>query len=262
MTLYIDLFFFTNFAADGLILAAAKLLCGGRKSRWRLPCAAAVGGLYAAAACIPALGWLGWFPLRLLAGVGLCALAFGFGRQLVRQTLVFFALSALFAGLMLALSLVCGGAVRLYRGFSCVNIDAGVFVLSFAASFLLLRLLRPVLRSAMKRRALCRCELRLGASAAVFSALLDTGCMLTAGPAGEPLLLLGRGALPDTMRDELSSRPPLLVSCRGFSGAGETLFAFAPDSLTVDGALRRDALAAFCDGASGVGFDAIIGPRQ
>lgn len=70
--------------------------------------AAALGALYAAAGFLPGWGFLTHFGCKLAVGVALALIAFGSARRLLRVTLVFFGVGAVFGGGALALQYLTG----------------------------------------------------------------------------------------------------------------------------------------------------------
>ena len=83
MVIYWDVLFGVNALMDGVSLLAAARLGGVPVKRGRLVLACLAGGAYAVCAAMwPVAAVL---PLRLLSGIGLCALAFGKTRALVRS---------------------------------------------------------------------------------------------------------------------------------------------------------------------------------
>ena len=79
MVVYLDVLFAVNALMDGATLLAAARLGGVQVRKMRLIFSAALGGGYAVLGAV----WpvLTLAPLRLLAGLGLCMIAFGRERQ-------------------------------------------------------------------------------------------------------------------------------------------------------------------------------------
>ena len=106
MVVYLDVLFAVNALMDGATLLAAARLGGVQVRKMRLIFSAALGGGYAVLGAV----WpvLTLAPLRLLAGLGLCMIAFGRERHLARLCVLYGVVAASFAGLAAALSAASG----------------------------------------------------------------------------------------------------------------------------------------------------------
>ena len=110
MVVYLDVLFAVNALMDGATLLAASRLGGVQMRKMRLIFSAALGGGYAVLGAV----WpvLTLAPLRLLAGLGLCMVAFGRERHLARLCALYGVVAASFAGLAAALSAASGCCSR------------------------------------------------------------------------------------------------------------------------------------------------------
>ena len=102
MVIYIDSVFLLNALLDGLLLYFTGYLAGAERKFYRLLPTAALGGFYAAAVFFPWGVFLGWPPCKLLFGGLLVLLCYGWGECFWRLCLVFFALSCVLAGSVIA----------------------------------------------------------------------------------------------------------------------------------------------------------------
>ena len=193
MVVYLDVLFAVNALMDGVTLLAAAALGGVRAGRIRWLAASALGGGYAVlVAVLPALSAL---PVRLLAGVGLCAAAFGGKPAFGRVCALYFVVAASFAGLAAALGAATGRKLLFGAGYY-VSVPFRVLLLAAAAGYalsgVLLRgdALHGPLRREVERLTICfdgrEREVRL---------LHDTGNSLTEPASGRPALVLGRTAV-------------------------------------------------------------------
>ena len=114
MVVYLDVLFAVNTLMDGATLLAAARLGGVQVRKMRLIFSAALGGGYAVLGAV----WpvLTLAPLRLLAGLGLCMIAFGRERHLARLCALYGVVAASFAGLAAALSAASGRRLLLSCG--------------------------------------------------------------------------------------------------------------------------------------------------
>ena len=115
MVVYLDVLFAVNALMDGATLLAAARLGGVQVRKMRLIFSAALGGGYAVLGAV----WpvLTLAPLRLLAGLGLCMIAFGRERHLARLCALYGVVAASFAGLAAALSAASGRRLLLSCGY-------------------------------------------------------------------------------------------------------------------------------------------------
>ena len=123
------------------------------------------------------------------------AIVFGLNRACVRKTLVFFLLSFLLGGAVLALSYAAGGAVGLYNGAVYINTSLPSLALVVAAVYGVVTLVCAVGgRRAQAMRRVLPAVAKLGGRESAFSVLADTGCLV---------------------QDPLTARPVMLVSLAG-----------------------------------------------
>ena len=264
VTVYIDEVFFVNAAVDWLLLRTATDLTGSGTRPWRLRAGAGLGGLAAALACVPALGWLGELPGAVLPYLGLCLLCFGWRGRAWKSWLWFLCVCCGFAGLALA---VCGllRVPAFSRGDRVYyRLSGGLLVLLAAGVWGLYRLCLD--RFARHRgRELVRLGLRLGERSLYCIALRDTGNTLADPATGEPVLVarwqlaarllpelaLSRAQVEDPaalllrlgrLRPELRLR---LIPYRAVGTEGGLLLALRLDAVSEDGRPVPTRLAAF-----------------
>ena len=248
---YADTLLLVNGLADYLLLLSAGKLCALPLRRGRMALGALWGGVYAVfAAVFPDIFAL--WTAKLFAGALAVVIAFGVERRTVRALAAFYAVAAAFGGAVYALSGLRGEPAG-----SGVPISLPVLLLSFALCYALVTL---AFRFAGRRRErrLHPVTLTLGGRELAFSALEDSGNELI-----DPLT--GRGALivsPKTLapllgqntEDPVTALAPLrekypaarfrLLPCASVAAEQTLLLCFRPERITVDGAERRDLLAA------------------
>lgn len=192
MVVYLDVLFAVNALMDGVTLLAAAALGGVRAGRIRWLAASALGGGYAVlAAVLPALSAL---PVRLLAGVGLCAAAFGGKPAFGRVCALYFVVAASFAGLAAALGAATGRKLLFGAGYY-VSVPFRVLLLAAAAGYALSGvLLRGDALHGPLRREVERLTIRFDGREREVRLLHDTGNSLTEPASGRPAIVLGRAA--------------------------------------------------------------------
>lgn len=201
MTVYVDGVFALNSAVNYLLLLGTDRLCGGVSRRIRLLLSALLGGLYAAAALFPGLGFLQTVGMKLTVLLLMLLAAFGWQRKTVRLGLIFAALSAAFAGIVLLVSQLFANGLLL--------LDAGVYypvsffglVLTAAALYLLIRFVffRFFEHGGGQ---IVPLTLRLGENAIPLRALRDTGNTLRDPITAENVVVAEWTALARLLPDE------------------------------------------------------------
>lgn len=197
MVVYLDFIFLLNGAADAAALYAAGRLSGLPVAGKRLAAAALLGGTYGALCALPGWGMLSSLPVQACAAAALVRLAFGRREGFLRRVLLFFLLSCSLAG-----ALVAGERLLREQGDALEGLDWRIFFLAGGGCFLLLSV---VFRGGARHSAagqLRRCRIRRRDREAKLTALLDTGCTLTDGLSGAPVLTAHWAALEELWTPE------------------------------------------------------------
>lgn len=103
--IYADVLFFINTAANYLILSATEKICDISPAFPAKLAAASLGGIYSVLATVPNLSFLTLAPVKLSAAVIMLLIVFHRKSGFLRISLVFFAVSAAFGGLVYAAGL-------------------------------------------------------------------------------------------------------------------------------------------------------------
>lgn len=264
MVVYADQVFFVNAAVNWLLLGTAVSLTGAGTRPWRLALAAVFGGLYALAALLPGLGWLGRLPAGTLAYLALCLMAFGRRGRAWKSWLWFFGVCCGFAGLVMAAAALLGLPVLWGGGRVWYRVTGWLLLLLAAALRVGTRL--SLDRFALHRgRELPRLELELGPRRLGCAALRDTGNTLRDPMTGEkvpvarwqlaarllPELGLTReqfqdpAALAERLARECPGLRPRLIPFRAVGVDTGLLLALVLDRVRIDGKPASGCLVAF-----------------
>ena len=188
--IYVDTLFLLNAAVDYLLLLASARLAGEPLARLRFLLGAALGGLYAVAIFLPGLSFLARPPCRLAAAVLMVLAAFWKSQRLLRQVVIFLALSCAFGGGVLAIGLLGGRGLTLSNGVLYSGMDLKIVLLSAAGCYGALTLLfQRTGRHTAAAGELRPVRLTLGERQVSLIALVDTGNTLTDPATGRPVLV-------------------------------------------------------------------------
>lgn len=278
--IYVDTLFLLNALVDYLLLLGAARLAGERLRRLRFALGAILGGGYAVAIFLPGGAFLQRLPCRLAVLALMSVAAYGGSRRLLRQSLLFLALSCALGGGVLAVSLLGGRGLTLSGGVVYSAMDIKTVLLSAAGCYAAVTLVfRGLARHTASVGELAAVRLALDGRSVELTALRDTGNTLTDPVAGIPVLV-AEGALllpllpPGTlMAGELADPVACMERLRDGPLAGRVrllpyravgverglLLALRPDGLWVNGE-RRDMLAALSPTpvSDGGGYGALL----
>ena len=149
-----------------------------------------LGGLYAVAIFLPGLSFLARPLCRLAAAVLMVLAAFWKSRRLLRQVVIFFALSCAFGGGVLAIALLGGRGLALSNGVLYSGMDLKIVLLSAAGCYGALTLIfQRTGRHTAPSGELRPVRLTLGERQVSLTALVDTGNTLTDPATGRPVLV-------------------------------------------------------------------------
>ena len=215
--IYVDTLFLLNGVIDYLLLLAAARLAGEPLARWRFALGGALGGLYAVAIFLPGCAFLA-HPLCRLGSLALMLVAaYGGSRRLLRQGLLFLALTCALGGGVVAIGLLGGTGLTLGNGVFYSALDIKVVLLSAAVCYGVLTLVFQRLgRHSAASRELMPLRLRLGEGQVALTALVDTGNTLTDPSSGRPVVVAegerlralfptGESPEPGELRDPVSA---------------------------------------------------------
>ena len=284
--IYVDTLFLLNALVDYLLLLAAARLAGEPLRRLRFLAGAALGGLYAAALFLPGLAFLAHPLCRLAAAALMLVTAYGGSRRLLRQGLLFLALTCAFGGGVVAIGLLGNRGLTLGNGVFYSPLDLKTVLLSAAGCYGVLTLVfRRIGRHTAAGGELARARLTLEGREVVLTALVDTGNTLTDPVSGRPAMVVeGEAAAGLFPPDHRPERADLLDPAGGLArlGTGEwrrrlrllpyravgvdrgLLLAVRADGLELDGVARGPVLVALSPTpvSDGGGYRALIGPME
>lgn len=191
VVIYVDTLFLLNALVDYLLLLGAARLAGEPLWRLRFGAGAALGGLYAVALFLPGMGFLNHPLCRVAAGVLMVLAAYGGSRRLLRQGLIFLALTCAFGGGVVAIGLLGGQGLALGpQGVFYSKLDLNMVLLSAALCYGILTVAFQRLgKHTALNGELVEAKLTLGKRTVKLTALVDTGNTLTDPVSGRPVMV-------------------------------------------------------------------------
>ena len=284
--IYVDTLFLLNALVDYLLLLAAARLAGEPLRRVRFALGAALGGLYAVAIFLPGLGFLAHPLCRLASAALMLLVSYGGSQRLLRQGVLFVALTCAFGGGVVAIGLLGGTGLTLGAGVFYSALDLKTVLLSAAVCYGVITLVFQRLgRHSAASGELVRARLRLGERSVELTALVDTGNTLTDPASGRPVIVAeGERAAPLFPREHRPEptdlRDPTAALTRLGTGAWRSRFRLLPyrsvgvdrglllavraDGLELEGRARGPVLVALSPTpvSDGGGYQALIGPMD
>lgn len=278
-TIYLDTLFLLNALIDYLLLLCSARLAGEPLERLRFGAGAVLGGGYAVALFLPGMGFL-YHPLcRLSVAVLMVLVAFARSRRLLRQVVVFFALSCAFGGGVLAVSLLGGQGLSIGGGVIYSGLDLKMVLLSAAGCYVALSaVFRNWGRHSHVRGELRRVKITLEGREISLTALMDTGNTLCDPVSGRRVMVVegacAAGLIPEVEREDLTDparglerlggrRPGRfrLLPYRAVGTERGLLLTLRADRVELDGARQESTLVALSPNpvSDGGGYQALAG---
>lgn len=281
--IYLDTLFLLNSCVDYLLLLCSARLAGERLHRLRMAVGGLFGGLYAAAAVLPGMEFLLHPVWKIGSAVLMVLIGLGASRRLLRQSVIFFALSCAFGGGVLAIGLLGGQGLSLGGGLVYSGMDVKIVLLSAAGCYVLFALaLSRVARHTAGNGELVPIQIKALDKEIDLTALVDTGNTLSDPLTGKQVAVVDAYRLAELFkqgegprREELSAPDHALgrlntgrwrgrfrlLPYRAVGVECGLLLAVRVDSLVVNGEDEGSALVAFSPTpvSDGGGYGALVG---
>lgn len=187
---YADAVFFENLLIDYILLVCASRLTGIPVRRWRAALAAGLGGAYAILCALEPGSFLTALPVKAGVGLLMVAAVFGLSGRLIRVTLVFFGVSAAFAGAILAAAIVRGRTAP-----AIAQISFGSLLLAFSLFYALFTAAFRAVGRHRVRGEILKLTVTLGERRVTVSALADSGNGLREPMSGLPVTVCSLDSL-------------------------------------------------------------------
>lgn len=278
--IYLDVLVALNFLIDYLLLWGTARVLRHPCKRWRMVVAALLGGIGACVILLPPLSF--WLQTAIRLGIGnlLVLVAFSWNGPVafVKQTVVLFVVSALFAGISAALWFFAAPqGLYVYNGVVYYDVSplllTALSVIGYGAVCVYDRLTQKHRPAGKIRYAITVC---FDGRETTLATLLDTGHHVTEAFSGSPVVMVDRQAVsailpPETavLSGGLSGAATAvrwhvrMIPCRTVGGS-TVLPALCPDRMCIaDGTGVQKTLTgayiALCDGLGRGEYQALIG---
>lgn len=247
MVVYIDLLMGLNSLLDYLLLTVCGRVTASPCRRRRMVLAGVLGGIYAAMTLLKGFSFLRSLFWQAVFALMLCLVAFGPGRGLMRQTVVFLLLGAAFSGIVLVLTELFSAPKAFVGGRIYYPVSLGVLVLTAGGAYGLMRW--GLGRLTHQGGDIASVRLTIGTGSVEFTALRDTGNTLHDPVSGLPVLVVDASVLkrllPGRGEDALSwlmllqgkapELQPRLIPYKTVSSSDGLMPAFRPKEVQIDG---------------------------
>lgn len=263
MIVYADILFIINFSMDYLALYLLGAVTAQRRGTARLTAASLFGGFVG---CLSVLFLSGIHGVLagLAASVVMTYISYGDRRRLVRNSLILWGIGTLLGGIMTFI-MTLGHPVYIGAGqsadgaptYGCAEF-VPVFAMCLAASFFLMRLFCSTGSKCSAEVSCTVCGETIS-----FTALVDTGCLVTEPISGMPVVISSRAVFPEISRQlslpDAGGLSIRIIPAHGLCGS-TVMRGFIPDKLIVDGYEVEAVLALGEQGGFG-GYDGIVPAR-
>lgn len=203
--IYVDTLFLLNSIVDYFLLLSAARVAGEPLARFRFFLGATLGGFYAVS--IFYAPFLNTPLYKCLLCILILLVAYGKSRRLLRQSIIFLALSFAFAGGILALSFGGGEPLSLGSGVFYSTMDLKMVLLSAAVCYFFLTMVFQNFGSHSRLQGdLVSLVLTLGSKSINFTALVDTGNTLKDPITGNTVIVVEGELLAPFFPTTLSSQ--------------------------------------------------------
>ena len=261
VNIYADILFLINFIINLIILKLTSFLMKNPSSVSRMCLASALGAVYAIFMFFPSIEFLYIFPCKILASAIMVKIALPASNylKLIKNTLVFFAVSFCFAGILIALTFL--GAISessssfLHNGIFYFDISLWHIM---AASAVCALLSIAVCRIFKRNKTLGIKRLRISLSGRVceMHALSDSGNLLTDPISNIPVVIAEEKSLirlfpegiPDITQKDVPDVKLRLIPFSSLGNPDGLMTGFVPDEVCIDGKKTDNVIIAISPG--------------
>lgn len=188
VVIYADILFALNAMIDYLLLLVSARAAGAPLHRRRFLLGAVIGGIYAVALFLPGFSFLNHGVYKVLSALLMLMTAYGATRMLLKQALIFIALTWALGGGVMAIGMMDGARMSLGRSVVYSIPDIKMILLSASGCYAVFTLVLPkVFRHTTAVGEVRPVEFELMGRRIQLMALTDTGNTLSDPVTGDPV---------------------------------------------------------------------------
>lgn len=203
--IYVDVLVILNLIITFFLLLATELFTKERGKRWRIFLGALAGGIYALQVFLPEMGALFNVLSRIIAGAFITYISFGFKtyKRFIKLSLIFLAMTFLFAGLMIGLWLVFApSGMIINNSVVYFGISLPVMIAATAVCYLISLVFSRILMRNRPQTTIFDFVLEVDGKSVNGRAMLDTGNTLSESFSGYPVVVCTYNFLQDILPEE------------------------------------------------------------
>ncbi len=203
--IYVDVLVILNLIITFFLLLATELFTKEKGKRWRIFLGALAGGIYALQVFLPEMGALFNVLSRIIAGAFITYISFGFKtyKRFIKLSLVFLAVTFLFAGLMIGLWLVFApSGMIINNSVVYFGISLPVMIAATAVCYLISLVFSRILMRNRPQTTIFDFFLEVDGKSVNGRAMLDTGNTLSESFSGYPVVVCTYNFLQDILPED------------------------------------------------------------
>lgn len=204
--IYVDVLLVLNLFVNYFLLLSTGMILHNDTKRLRILISAAIGSLFSLLIFLPSLGTLLMLMIKLILGVLLVIICFGFVQKsaFIKTALTFLGVNFIYGGVMLAIwMLFCPTGMYWNNGVAYFNISAFMLVLSTIAAYAVVQLICFLLNRKVNSNTIVTATLSWNECTTQFRALRDTGNHLVDGFTGKRVVVCEYDAVKNLIPNEL-----------------------------------------------------------
>ena len=205
VTVYVDILILLNSFVDFFILLVTSAVCGEKPRVLRIVLASFCSALFSLVIFLPSGGFLAELGIRLACSTVTVLICFGFVRPIrfLRKVAVFYGISFIYAGIMLALWFIFEPeSMSINNGVVYVGISPAVLIGATLASYIILTVIRRISRKNGSFGETVGLKLVMNGKEVPATALVDTGHSVRDSVADSVVIIADRRLMGELLGDD------------------------------------------------------------
>lgn len=233
-TIYVDVLVVINMFEDFLLLLCVKYILRLKAKYLRITAASVIGGLSSVSILLPNVNFLYSIVIRLLLGVALAFIAFGYKsrKQFIKTSLTLIMLSFLFSGAMIFFYLaVKPDGMYIVNDVVYFDISPVLLIILTVVVYFILFIYRKIFQNHARSGLVHNIKILYKNNQAEFKCKTDSGCNVKEPFSGSSVIITERNQLGDINISEQNLR---VIPFESLGGSG-IITAFKADEVYIDG---------------------------